>query len=152
MEIMVALDLSDASESILARARILLQASEKVYLVHVGDPEPDFVGYDAGPQVVRDQVAHELQQERNALQAHASSLRDLGMDATALLLRGPIAATILSEARKLGVGMIVLGTHGRGRILDAVLGSVSLDLVRHSDIPVLLVPVDNSGDFEASRD
>lgn len=139
---MVALDLSDASESILARAGILLRASEKIHLVHVADPEPDFVGYDAGPQVVRDQVAREINQERNALQAHASSLRELGMDATALVLRGPTAATILSEARKLDVGMIVLGTHGRGRILGAVLGSVSLDLVRRSDIPVLLIPMD----------
>jgi hypothetical protein len=37
------------------------------------------------------------------------------------------------------VDAIVLGTHGKGGVARMVLGSVSLDVLEHSQVPVLLV-------------
>jgi len=59
---------------------------------------------------------------------------------TALLLQGPTVETIISEAGRLPASLIVLGSHGHGRIYDVLVGSVSEGIVRASKVPVLLVP------------
>ena len=63
-----------------------------------------------------------------------------GIEATPLLIRGPTADTILGEAEKLGVDLIVMATHGRGAVFDILVGSVSQAVLRRSPIPVLMVP------------
>jgi nucleotide-binding universal stress UspA family protein len=47
----------------------------------------------------------------------------------------------LSEARRLKVELIVVDSHGHGLLFDALLGSVSAAVLRHADVPVLVVPV-----------
>lgn len=49
------------------------------------------------------------------------------------------AALILAAAKDLGAHMIVMGTHGRGGLSRALLGSVAEAVVRRSPVPVLLV-------------
>jgi nucleotide-binding universal stress UspA family protein len=48
---------------------------------------------------------------------------------------------ILDTARDGDVDMIVMGTHGRRGLARAVIGSVADKFVRHSDVPVVLVPI-----------
>jgi nucleotide-binding universal stress UspA family protein len=67
-------------------------------------------------------------------------LRGDGIETTALTIRGPTAATILSEATRLGVELIVMATHGRGAVFDLLVGSVSHAVLRETHVPVLLVP------------
>jgi nucleotide-binding universal stress UspA family protein len=142
MRLLVALDFADATENLVKVAANAARATgDSLYLVHVGEPNPDFVGYQAGPDVVRDQVAHEFREQHRNLQAHADALRAMGLDATALLVQGPTAKTLLAEAERLNIDMIVMGTHGRTAVMDILVGSVSHAVLRNTTIPVLLVPV-----------
>ena len=59
--------------------------------------------------------------------------------ATTALLEGPVAPTLRDYARKLGVDLIVMSSHARGGIKRIALGSVSDYLIRHTNIPVLVV-------------
>jgi nucleotide-binding universal stress UspA family protein len=141
MNILVAVDLSPASKKIVAAARdVAGLTGASVYVLHVAEPEPDFVGYDAGPEVVRTQVAEELHREHKAVQSLARGLRDEGLDATALLIRGPTVETTLKEADKLKAGLIVVGSHGHGAVYDVLVGSYSAGIIRRSKLPVLVVP------------
>lgn len=142
MRLLVPLDLSSATERVLATAIKLSRAmSAEVWLLHVAAPEPDFVGYGAGSTTVRDQVAHEHREEHRTLQAHAQVLRDLGVNCTALLVQGPSAQTILREAERLGADLLVMATHGHGAMFDLLVGSISHDVLRQSRLPVVMVPV-----------
>jgi nucleotide-binding universal stress UspA family protein len=142
MRLMVAIDFADATENLLAVARNHAKKAEgEIYLVHVAEPDPSFVGYEAGPHVVRDQVAHEFREQHRALQAHAEAMRAAGLQATALLVQGPTAKTLLAEAERLNIDLIVMGTHGRTALADMLVGSVSHAVLRHTTVPVLLVPV-----------
>lgn len=142
MSILVAVDLSPASEKVVeAAGRIAKLTGASVYVLHAAEPEPDFVGYDAGPEVVRTQVAHELRREHRDVQALAENLRQAGLDATALLVRGPTVETTLQEADKLKAELIVVGTHGHGAVYDVLIGSYSAGIIRRSKLPVLVVPV-----------
>ena len=141
MRLLVPLDLSSATDRVLAATRAVARDTRaEVWLLHVGEPNPDFVGYETGSEAVRDVIAHEYRGEHRKLQDYADALRAEGIETTALTIRGPTAATILSEARRLGVELIVMATHGRGAVFDLLVGSVSHAVLRDSRVPVLLVP------------
>ena len=55
------------------------------------------------------------------------------------LVGGPAAAALIREAKKHDADEIVVGSRGLGAI-RATLGSVSHQLLRHADRPVLVVP------------
>jgi nucleotide-binding universal stress UspA family protein len=48
---------------------------------------------------------------------------------------------ILKVAKEWDADMIVLGTHGRTGFSHLIMGSVAEKIVRHSEIPVLIVPI-----------
>lgn len=118
------------------------RTTSHVYVLHVAEPEPDFVGYDTGPDVVRDQVAEEFHREHRQVQALADNLRSSHVGATALLIQGSIVETIVREAERLDADIIVVGSHGHGAVFDLLVGSISEGLVRKSTRPVLVVPPD----------
>lgn len=57
---------------------------------------------------------------------------------TTRIVDGEAADAILAATRD-GADMIVMGTHGRGGLARAILGSVAEDVIRGSDVPVLTV-------------
>ena len=141
VNILIAVDMSPVTKRVMASARMLARAMDAhAYLLHVAEPEPDFVGFDAGPDVVRDQMAAEFRREHRQIQALAADLRSDGLEATALLVQGAIVETILNEAERQDAAMIVLGSHGRGAVVELLVGSACEGIVRKSTRPVLVVP------------
>jgi len=139
--ILAPIDFSDSTEAVASTACTLARAfGAKLWLVHVAAPEPDFVGYEVGPQSVRDQRAGHLREEHRRLQELAEAIRDDGVDTAALLIQGPTVAKILSEAERVGADLIVLGSHGHGAVYRTLLGSVSESVLRQATCPVTVVP------------
>jgi nucleotide-binding universal stress UspA family protein len=145
MNIIVAVDLSAASEKVIEAAHGVAELTGvSVYVLHVVESEPDYTTFAAIPEVQRSKVAKDFPQEYAAVQALAEKLQDDGLDATALLLRGPAVETTLKEADRLGVGLIVVGTHGHAAVYDVLIGSYSAGIIRKSKLPILVVPVRNA--------
>lgn len=141
MKILAAIDFSPVTEQVLATLRQMSATMPaQVWLVHVAPPDPAFVGYDTGPDVVRGQVAVEHHARHQDLQQLAERLRKDGVETTALLLQGSTVVTIIAEAERLPAGLIVLGSHGHGAVYNMLVGSVAEGVVRASKVPVLLVP------------
>lgn len=142
IKILLAIDLSPASVRVVQVCeRIGNAMSAAVRVLHVAEADPSFVGYDAGPDVVRDQVAQEFRDEHRGVQAHADTLREAGLEATALLVQGPIVETILAEAKKMNADLLIVGSHGFGALYDLVVGSSSRGVLKNTEIPVLVVPM-----------
>jgi nucleotide-binding universal stress UspA family protein len=55
------------------------------------------------------------------------------------LKMGSADEEIVDLAESMGVGLIVMGTRGHGRIRRALMGSVSESVVRHAHCPVTIV-------------
>ena len=140
MSLLVAVDFSSVSDDQLEIVGRLASPHREIYLLHVAEPDPSFIGYEAGPDEVRHDVAVEFKQEHEQLHALADRLREQGHEATALLVQGPTVQTILKQAEKLEAEVIVVGSHGRGKLFDLVVGSVSAGVIRKSKVPVLVVP------------
>ena len=144
MNILVSLDISESTDKVVATATQFAKAmSAKLYLIHVAEPEPDFIGYGVGPQTVRDSVSEELHKEHVQIQKVAESLRQNGLDAKGLLIQGSTVETILKQADKLQAQIIVMGSHGRGAVYNALIGSVSKGVLHGAKCPVLVVPTHN---------
>jgi nucleotide-binding universal stress UspA family protein len=140
MNLLVAVDFSPVTERVIAVALELVGDAGRITLLHVANPEPEFVGYDAGPQVVRDQVAEEFRAQRRSLQEIADRLRSAGVETTPLVIQGSTVETIIEHAGRAEAEFIVVGTHGRGAVFGFLIGSVSEGLIRRSPLPVVVVP------------
>lgn len=139
--ILAALDFSEVTEKVLDQGERLAEAlSAELVLLHVAAPDPEFVGFEAGPETTRQARARELRDEHRRLQEMADALRARGLSAMALLIQGPTVEKILAEAERLGAQFIVIGSHGHGVLHRALLGSVSEGVVRGARCPVHVVP------------
>ena len=80
------------------------------------------------------------QRGREVLDEEVERIRSAGGTiAQAHLMMGEAAREIVHLAEDLGVGLVVIGSRGRGGISRALMGSVSDSVVRHAHCPVLVV-------------
>lgn len=114
----------------------------KIWLIHVASPNPDFVGYEEGPQYIRDKRAEELRKEHKMLKKYTDELHEKGVQAEGLLIFGSTVEMIHAEAKKLKIDLIVIGHHNHGFLYNAFYGGTDLKLLEDLNIPTLVVPMD----------
>ena len=69
MQLLVAVDFSDSSRIVIDYVKDLANAlSGKIWLLHVAEPDPEFVGYDVDPPEMRDVVARRFHREHQQIQ------------------------------------------------------------------------------------
>ena len=139
--ILALVDFSDVTEAVLEQAASMARGLKAaVVVLHVASPDPDFVGYEAGPQTVRDSVAGHLHEEHRTLRQMEEKLKASGLSATSLLVQGPTIEKCLSEAARLQPLLVVVGSHGHGLLRGLLVGSVTEGVLRKASCPVLVVP------------
>ena len=112
--------------------------------MHVAAGEPILAGYDKEDisSFTRSTRAGELTDEHRKVRELADTLIDTtGVEVHPLVIMGPASETLLTAIDELNASHIVLGTHGHGGMHNLMSGSVAQELVRRSNVPVLLVPV-----------
>ena len=141
MNILVALDLSSASQKILDKVKNLAIAlPAKVCLLHVIEGEPDFPDDEPDLQNSSVQGQQEFPQEHKNLQKEVDGLRQSGIDTKGLLSQGSVVDVILQKSRQLKIDIIIVGTHGHGGVHHMIFGSVSEGVLRNTSCPVLVIP------------
>ena len=140
--ILVAVELDNGDQLLLDQAEALASKFDsKVWVVHVADPEPDFVGYDPGPAYVRKTLASDLRDEHKLIHTYSEALKSKNINVESLLVQGPTVETIFEEVKKLEADLLILGTH-KHNFLKRVFGDdVSRQIFGQSKIPVLIVPL-----------
>jgi nucleotide-binding universal stress UspA family protein len=91
-----------------------------------------------------------VDQARAARQTDASALieriRAAGVEPQVLIWDGDPATCILEASRAEGASRIVVGSHGRGRLGRAIIGSVSATIAGLADCPVDIVRGDGASE------
>lgn len=140
--ILVAVDFNDSIGEVLDYAgSIAIKFEAKVWVVYVAAPEPDFVGYEPGPQYIRDLRAGELREEHRRLQMISETFLSPEIETEALLIYGPTVQSVISEAKKLNSDLLVIGTHKHSFFHNLFKESVSIELLKKASIPLLAVPI-----------
>jgi nucleotide-binding universal stress UspA family protein len=70
----------------------------------------------------------------------AQSARAQGLKAEALVLEGPVLEMLLEAIEQSRVTIVVMGSHGRGVLARALMGSTTDGLLRRSPVPVVVAP------------
>lgn len=139
--ILVAANLEESDHQLLLHAsQHAIAFGSKVWIIHVAAPEPDFVGYDVGPQYIRDSRAENLKTEHQILADYMKKMEQQGIDCTALLISGPTTDTLLEEIEKLKIDLLIMGELKRGFLYETLFGHTSTKILKHVRIPVLIVP------------
>ncbi len=70
----------------------------------------------------------------------AEIAKERGIHATPVVGHGAAERAIIAEIDASGITGVVIGTRGRTPIQEALMGSVSMTLIRQATVPVLVVP------------
>jgi nucleotide-binding universal stress UspA family protein len=134
----VPLDGSPLAEQAIPLAKAIAgRARCKLKLVLVHQP---LILMEPGPEYHKVELA--LQKaEREYLKSVTAPVREqLGRSVSSAVLQGsPVAQTLSTYIRELEFDLVVMTTHGRGGLRRAWLGSVTDQLIRSSEIPVVVV-------------
>lgn len=139
--LLVSVDFSDVTEILVGRAATLAEAfGSTVRIVHVAPPDPGFSSSREWPQEVRDEFAKELFGEHDVMKDLARSLQERGIEARALVNRGPIVETILSIAKRTNTDLIVLGSRSHGALFQLSPRSVVKGIISRASCAVMVIP------------
>ncbi|HEX8295465.1 MAG TPA: universal stress protein [Chthoniobacteraceae bacterium] len=140
--ILVPIDFSDATSPVVATASRLAKAfGSRIVLLHVAEPEPDFVGFEPGPMPVRQSVARDFKIEHQRLDELKQQIAADADGVLALHIQGPTVDKILHEATEQKASWIVMGSHGHGSLYELLVGSVTHGVMKGAKCPVVVVPV-----------
>jgi nucleotide-binding universal stress UspA family protein len=138
--LLVPVDGSDGAAAALNHALELAVAHDAtVHILNVADTTRDSV------TSVRGRVVDVLEQEGARIVREATErATEGGVSTVTDVLQGDPYRTIVDYADTYGIDLVVMATHGRQGLDEALLGSTTERVVRRSDVPVLTVPPDGA--------
>lgn len=149
LNFLIAVDFSDATSDVVDYAgKLAATAGASLYLLHVVEPT---IAYDVTGVFTEDLALPLLNADENCtikqmaearLQKMAEGIHiKWGVEAQTIAVdEFDKAAAIVEYAETHHADMIVVGNHNHSFLSSILLGSVAESVVRHSSVPVLVVP------------
>ena len=135
--VLVPIDFSEISDTVLRFGVELTAAEGTTVLLHVLEPLPLHFESAFGGFVNTEGLERIRENARQLIEEAKAKFP--GRSFTTEMREGKPAALILDAAAGLQVDLIVMGTHGRGGIEDLFLGSVAARVVRKARCPVMTI-------------
>ncbi len=138
--IVVAVDFSEVTAQVYeAAADLADRLRARVIVVNITEPQVDLVGmappqaYTSAEDEIKKLAEAKLHVARELFEARSVQVETLHE-------WGPVVACILDKVAKYGAGLVVVGSHGHGALYNLLVGSVAEGVIRHSAVPVVVVP------------
>ena len=149
-KVMIALDYDPTAQKV-AETGFSLATSmgAEVILLHVisdpvyytsreYDPIMGFTGYLEAGQLQLDSVDGLKKASQHYLEKSKHHLGDETIQT--IVVEGDLAESILKAAKDIHADIIVMGSHSRRWLDEILMGSVTEKLLRHTSIPILVIP------------
>lgn len=146
-KILVPLDGSEIAEAVLPQVGELARCTgaQVTLLSVISTPSYQSLFADS-------MLSPQARNEQNLTREHAEGYLQrvepkylTGVKASAEVVGGPVAETILDYAMDGDYDLIAMSTHGRRGVARAMIGSVTDEIVRRSHLPVLVVRGEDKG-------
>jgi nucleotide-binding universal stress UspA family protein len=139
MKILLAVDGSEYTKKMLAYLvthEDLLQPKNDYTIVTVHAPLPNRVKSVVGKEQLDSYYSEECEK---ILGPVSKFLVKHNIEANSIWKVGPIGETVAALANKGKYDLLVMGSHGRGKLASMVMGSVATQVLAESQVPLLLV-------------
>ena len=139
MKILLAADGSKFTKkalTFLITSKSLATADDELIVFHVQDPVSPQIKNKLGSAEVE---AYQLGQAEKVLKPIKQFLEKHAVNYRCVWVVGAAASEIIRVSKKERVQMIVMGAHGHGILVRALMGSVAQRVMADCDIPVLMV-------------
>jgi len=139
--ILVPLDGSKRAEAILPHAEELAQRYRaRVVFVRIIEPIPYVMGPEGTPMTLREQELEQRQKDaKSYMDARVGEFREMGIEAKAEVLQGPVVQGITDTAEKVEADLIAIASHGRSGLSQCFYGSVASGVLNRVDRPLLVI-------------
>ena len=136
-QILIATDGSpSAQDAVDVGLELAKEQGADVTFVHVNDPD-EFKGGRGGTHAITH--TEEVDDSETVLKAAGHAAEEAGVSYALERIAGNTVESIVALADEKDADMIVIGSRGRHTIATALLGSISLGVLRHARRPVLIV-------------
>lgn len=147
MKILLAIDGSRASDRAIELVATLgWPNGSEVRVINVADALLGVYAGMPGVVVSGEAVEADMEADHEGRQKHLDEASERlvapGRSVETKIIDGRPASSIVEAARESKADLIVLGSHGRGPLGSAVLGSVAAEVVEYATTPVLVVRTD----------
>jgi nucleotide-binding universal stress UspA family protein len=137
---------TDGSESAMLAQKLIASipwpSGTQIECLHVIQDAVASLGISPSPAypVPFEELRHSLDGE---LAETKRALSGTGRTVETKVTVGRPASAIIDEARAISADLIAIGSHGRGAVASALLGSVAAEVVDHAPCPVLVARAEN---------
>ena len=145
-KVMVPLDGSKLAECVFPHLQIMFRGCQElpeVVLVSAVEPISVPVGREVSTFSSINQVqefeVHRKTEARKYLDEKVVYLKELGIGARGEVIDGKAGNALTDYAKKNGIDLVVIATHGRSGIKQLVLGSVAEHILHSATVPVLMI-------------
>lgn len=139
--IILPIDFSTTTDLLVEGAvKFAKEINAKINLIHVASNDAGFIIGDAGFQYFPEVEKAEIKRELNELNELETKIKNQGLEVSHILKQGVASDTILDYAKEVNANYIVMGSHGRSGLYDVFIGSLTKELTKLSEIPVLVIP------------
>lgn len=142
-KILIALDYNPSAQKVSEVGYTLAKALDaEVILLHAVRPIIDYISPDMGYLSIRALSHNSLEGiTKSAEEFLQKTKKHLDDDHILTIVKeGDAADTILKMAKELHITTIVMGSHSSNWLEDLVAGSVTKEVLRHSTIPLFIIP------------
>jgi nucleotide-binding universal stress UspA family protein len=138
--VLIAYDGSDHARYAVEQAGAELRTPRKAVVLAAFEPLGSIPFWSGSRAIVPDELLDSVRNEAAKTAEEGAELaRAAGFDATSKTEAGDRTwQAILDAAKEIDASVIVLGSHGRGTVGSAVLGSVATAVAQHAHLPVMI--------------
>jgi len=139
--IVTLVDFSDVAFKLLKQAHdFALAFDSQVILLHVVPQEPVVVGFGVAPTIMSAPSEDLVAADTEKLKQMEDSLSKFGVKVTSRQLQGSTIDGVLDECKRLNADLIIVGSHSHGALYQLFVGSITADVLKRTECPVLVVP------------
>lgn len=139
--IVTLVDFSDVAFKLLKHAHALAKAFDcQVVLLHVVPQEPVVVGFGIAPTIMTTPSDELIEEDTKKLKEMEESLSKFGVKVSSDQLYGATVDSVLNECKRLNADLIIVGSHSHGALYNLFVGSITADVLKRTECPVLVVP------------
>ncbi len=139
-KILVPTDFSDCAQNATEVAKeIARRYHAELHFYHFVSVPVDWVHLDFAQHTIYPDVTEEVKRVQNQLDAAVKNAEADGLQSVAYMDFDNSTDAVTRYARSNNISMIVMGSHGARGVKEFFLGSNAQTVVRHAEVPVLIV-------------